>query len=208
MKVLVLGAAGKTGSAVVDQAVTEGHDVTAFVHNAGAYTRSDVRVVEGDALNPEQVRSAVAGQDAVIDALGGKTPYKDSTFETTAARIVITAMQTAGVRRLLIVSALGEGDSKANTSFVYEHLLMPTFLRGVVKDKAGMEAEVSASHLDWTIVRPALLTDDDPSGTIRVYEADDSDTAHKISRVDLASFLLRELPLATYSGRAVTVATV
>ena len=208
MKVLVIGAAGKTGAAVVDQAVAAGHDVTAFVHNAATYTRQDVRIAEGDALNPDHVRTALAGQQAVIDTLGGKTPYKESTLETDAARILIAAMAEGSVRRLLVVSALGEGDSKANASFVYEHILMPTFLRGVVKDKAGMEAEVSSSNLDWTIVRAALLTDDEPTGSIRTYAADDGDTAHKITRADLATFLVTELPRDTFSREAVTVANV
>ncbi len=208
MKILVIGATGKTGAAVVEQAVAAGHDVTAFVHNASAYTRQDVRIAEGDALNPTHVAAALAGQQAVINTLGGKTPFKDTTLETDAARILIAAMDQHAVRRLLIVSALGEGDSRANTSFVYEHLLMPTFLRGVVKDKAGMEAEVSTSTLDWTIVRAALLTDDDPTGSIRTFDADDGDTAHKITRGDLATFLVSELPRDTFSRKAVTVANV
>ena len=208
MKILVIGATGKTGAAVVEQAVAAGHDVTAFVHNASAYTRQDVRVAEGDALNPEQVASALAGQQAVIDALGGSTPYAATTLETHAARILIAAMNQHRVRRLLVVSVLGAGDSRANASFVYEHLLMPTFLRGVMPDKAGMEAEVSSSDLDWTLVRAALLTDDEPTGSIRTYDADDGNVAHKIARADLATFLVRELPRDTFSRKAVTVANV
>jgi putative NADH-flavin reductase len=208
MKILVIGAAGKTGAAVVDQAVAAGHTVTAFVHNAETYVRHDVQVAQGDALNPAEVTAALTGQEAVIDTLGGKTPYKESTLETDAARILIAAMQQANVRRLLVVSALGEGQSKANTSFVYEHLLMPTFLRGVLKDKAGMESEVTASNLDWTIVRAALLTDDEPTGSVRTYDADDGDVAHKITRSDLATFLVNELPRDTFSHKSVTVANV
>ena len=208
MKVLVIGATGKTGAAVVEQAVEAGHDVTAFVHNAATYTRQDVRVAEGDALTPAHVSAALAGQQAVIDTLGGKTPYKETTLETDAARILIAAMAEGNVRRLLVVSALGEGDSIANASFVYEHILMPTFLRGVAKDKAGMEAEVSSSSLDWTIVRAALLNDDAPTGSIRTFDANDGDTAHHITRQDLATFLVTELPRDTFSRKAVTVANV
>ena len=208
MKILVIGATGKTGAAVVELAVGAGHDVTAFVHDAGAYLREDVHVAEGDALNPDQVASALVGQEAVIDTLGGSTPYAPTTLETDAARILIAAMNQHGVRRLLVVSALGAGNSRANTSFVYEHLLMPTFLRGVLPDKAGMEAEVSSSDLDWTLVRAALLTDDEPSGSIRTYDADDGNIAHKIARGDLAAFLIRELPRNTFSRKAVSIANV
>lgn len=206
MKILVIGATGMTGAAVVEQAVAAGHDVTAFVHDAGVYQRNDVRIAEGDALNPEQITAALVGQQAVIDTLGGKTPYAATTLETDAARILVAAMTRQNVRRLLVVSALGEGDSLANTSLVYERLLMPTFLRGVLKDKAGMEAEVSSSDLDWTLVRAALLTDDEPTGSIRTYDADDGNTAHKLTRGDLATFLVRELPRDTFSRKAITIA--
>lgn len=207
MKILVIGAAGKTGAAVVDQALAAGHSITAFVHEADFDHNDAVRVITGDALDPAKISEAVAGQDAVIDTLGGKTPYKETTLERDVAHGIIAAMQQHGVRRLLIVSALGVGDSKANASFVYEHLLLPTFLRGSTKDKAAMEAEVSTSHLDWTIVRPAILTDDDAVGSVRIYTAADADTAHKISRQDVARFLLDELPRNTYFGQTVTIAT-
>jgi putative NADH-flavin reductase len=74
MKVLVIGAAGKSGEALVDEALAAGHKVTAFVRGAAQYKKANVRVVAGDALDAAAVDAAVAGQDAVIDALGGKTP--------------------------------------------------------------------------------------------------------------------------------------
>ena len=77
MNVLVIGAAGKTGSAVVEQALTAGHQVTAFVHQKEGYDAPEnVRVVEGDATDPATVAAAVAGQDAVLDTIGAKHPTK------------------------------------------------------------------------------------------------------------------------------------
>ncbi len=207
MKLLVIGAGGKTGMAVVDQAVRRGLDVTALVHT---YTSmpDGVHVVEGDATDAATVDAALAGQNAVIDTIGGATPYKETSLEATAARVLIAGMQRLGLRRLIAISALGVGDSKHNTSFVYDHLLMPTLLRGALPDKARMEAEITASPLDWTIVRPALLTDDEPIGSVRLYNPADGDTAHKIARDDLATFLLDQLTTDLHVGKAVTVATV
>ncbi len=85
MKVLVIGAAGKTGMAVVEQAVAAGHQVTAFVRNADEYKVSNVRVVEGDATDSAVMDEAVIGQDAVLDTIGGKAPYKATTLESSAA---------------------------------------------------------------------------------------------------------------------------
>ncbi len=207
MKLLVIGAAGKTGMAVIDLACARGLEITALIHSY-APMPDGVKVIEGDAADPAILDSAIAGQDAVIDTIGNQVPYKESTLETRTAEAILASMERHNVRRFIVVSALGVGDSKANTSFVYDHLLMPTFLRGTMKDKAGMEREVSSSRLDWTIVRPALLTDDDPAGVTKLYDPADGDVAHKISRDDLAQFLLDQLSSDLHIRKAVNIATV
>ena len=207
MKVLVIGAAGKSGVALVQQALVEGHEVTAFVHDPSEYHQTGVHVIAGDVLDAAKVDEAVAGQDAVLDALGGKTPFKETTLETNAARYVVNAMRKHGVRRLVVISVMGEGESRESAGFFYEHLLMPTFLRGAMKDKAGMEAEVEASDLDWVLVRPPMLTDGEAIGNVKVVSAGSGEKVHKISRADLAAFMLHQLTGNEYLRQAVTVAT-
>lgn len=129
MKVLVIGAAGKSGEALVNEALAAGHRVMAFVRGAAQYKKANVRVVAGDVLDAAAVDVAVAGQDAVIDALGGKTPWKVTTMETSAAHNIVDAMQRHGVRRLLKISVVGAGESVKNAGFFNEHVLMRTFLR-------------------------------------------------------------------------------
>lgn len=205
MKVLVLGAAGKTGSAVVQQALAAGHEVTAFVQKADEYQQEGARVVEGDATNSATMEQAVAGQDAVLDAVGGKTPYKTTTLEETVARNIISSMQRNGVRRLVVTSMVGEGDSKANAT-VWERLLVSTFLRGADKDKAAMESAVQASDLDWVILRPAILSDDAATGDVKVFESVTGEKAHKITRADLATFMVGQIRNNEYLKQAVTIA--
>lgn len=205
MKVLVIGAAGKTGRAVVEQAVAAGHQVTAFVHSADEYNAPGVRIIEGDATDGGEMDAAVLGQDAVLDTIGGKTPYKATTLESSAAATIITSMQRNGVRRLVVTSMLGVGDSEANAPF-YERLLVSTFLRGADKDKAAMEAAVESSGLDWVILRPAVLTDDPTTGNVRVFGIDTDEKAHKITRADLASFMIAQLSSDGYLHQAVTIA--
>ena len=203
MNVLVFGAAGKTGNLVVERARAAGHTVTAFVHNPD-YHKLSVRVVKGDAGNPTDVRQAVAGQDAVIDTIGGKTPYKTTDLEATAARNIVTAMQAERVRRLLVVSMMGIGDSARQAPFWYGHLLMPTFLRGATPDKTNMEATITGSDIDYTIARPPILTDDPGKGSYTVIPAPEK--AHKITRADLAQFLVDQLTADTHRNQAVVVA--
>lgn len=204
MKVTVFGAGGRTGRLVVERAVKAGHTVTAFVHNDHDFQRQDLRVIAGDVTNPEAVRSALGGQDAAIFAIGSHRAYETTDMETRAARTIVDAMQAQGVRRLIVISMLGVGDSKKQAPFWYERLLLPTYLRGAAKDKAGMESNVSASGLDFVIVRPPVLTSSEATGTTTVLEGDT--TAHKITRADLAQFLVDQLRSDTYLGRIVTVA--
>ncbi len=206
MKVLVIGAAGKTGRAVVEQAVAAGHQVTAFVRQAKEYQGpAEVRVVEGDAADGGAMDAAVLGQDAVVDTIGGKTPYKATTLESSAAHTIIAAMQRQGVRRLVVTSMLGVGESTANAP-IYERLLVATFLRGADQDKALMESAVEASGLDWVILRPAILTDDPAAGNVRVFTPETGEKAHKITRADLAGFMVAQLTTDEHLHQAVAIA--
>jgi len=98
---------------------------------------------------------------------------------------------------------MGVGESKEQAPFWYEHLLMPTFLRGTVEDKTAMEAEVRGAGVPFVLVRPPLLTDDAPTGQFRVLS--EQATGHKISRADLAEFLVTQVEGELYVGQAVTV---
>lgn len=205
MKLLVIGAGGEMGEAVVEQALAAGHQVTAFVHSPQEYHRTDVRILAGDARDRDTMLQAVQGQDAVLDTLGSHNPFLATTLETDTASNVINAMQQTGVRRLLVVSTIGEGDSEANVHGYYKYLFMNTILRGVMKDKAGMEAVVDHSALDWTIVRPAGLTNGDPKG-IRIVAPETGEKVRFITRADVAHFLIAQLTSTEHVHKAVGIA--
>lgn len=204
MKVLVVGAAGKTGQAVVDRALEHGHEVTAFVHRAEGYDVQHVQVRAGDATDVAAVGAAVSGQDAVIDTVGGKTPYKHTTLEAGVAAAILAAMQRHDVRRLIVTSSVGVGESSANMPF-YVRILQATFLRGAQADKTAMEAAVRDSDLDWVITRPAVLTDKPATGDVRVLPLGSRARADSLTRTDLAAFLVAQLASDTYLRQAVTL---
>ena len=205
MKVLVFGANGKTGRTVAERAVAAGHEVTAFVRSSEQSEASNVKLAHGDATSRADVDAAMQGQEAVIDTIGGKTPYKDTDLEASAAATIIASMRANGVRRLIATSMLGVGDSKENAP-LYARLLVSTFLRGADKDKAAMEAEVAASGLDWTILRPAILTDDEATGEIQVVPEGTDEKAHKITRADLAEFMVQQLSASNYLQQSIVIA--
>ena len=209
MNVLVIGAAGKTGRLTVERAVAAGHTVTAFVRDAAKYPAPPgVKVAAGDATDPVALTSAMAGQDAVIDTVGGKKPWKHSELERTVARAVLTAMRQHGTRRLIVVSAYGVGDSIAQVGFVVRHLVLPTFLRGSTADKAAMEAVVRTAHSvggpDYVLVRPAVLSDRPPTGHVNIFEGEQ--TAHKVTRADVATFIVEQMTTDAHLNRTVTIA--
>lgn len=206
MKVLVVGAAGKSGRAVVEQAAAAGHDVTAFVHKTEGYSPgANVRVIEGDARDRPAMDSAMLGQDAVIDTIGGKLSFKATTLEASAAATIVASMQSNGVRRLVAISMIGEGESEANTNW-YQRLFLSTLLRSERKDKAAMATIVDASGLDWIIVRPPFLNDDPGTGNIHVVSAETGEIAHKLARADLAAFMVAQLSSDEHLRKAVAVA--
>ena len=215
MKVLVIGAGGKTGKLVVEKALAAGHLVTALLHSdptddqhkddkkKEAALPPQVQLFHGDVRNPTKLGQALEGQEAVIDCIGGTKPFLTTDRETAAAKVVIDGMKRNGVKRLIVTSALGEGSSIAQTGFFYEHLLMPVFLRGIVEDKKNMEAEVEHSGLDFTIVRPSILTDGEEMGKTHVVVG--GETAHKVPRAGVAEFLVEQLTSGAYLGQAVTI---
>ena len=208
MKILVVGAAGKTGRLVVDRALAAGHQVVALVHSPEDEEKhplpSGAEVIHGDVQNPTRLEHAMQGCTAVIDTLGGKTPWKATELEANAAKVVLEVMARVGAKRLIVISVVGAGTSKDQAPWAYEHILMPTYLRGAVKDKDAMEAEVSHSNVEWVLVRPPVLNDHEPTGSVRVVPT--GEIAHKITRADLAQFLVDQLTSNQYLGQAVTVA--
>ena len=203
MKVLVFGAAGKTGSLVVKKALAAGHEVSVFVREGFHGANADIHVITGDAKDAAEVRGALGGQDAVIDTIGGDAPYKSTDLESTAARNIVDGMQAGGAKRLVVVSMMGVGDSKEQAPFWYEHILLPLFLSGADKDKTGMEAEVKSSGLEFVIARPPLLLDEPATQQVKVLKV--AEKGHKITREDLAQFLVDQLGATEWLGQAVTV---
>lgn len=203
MRVLVLGATGKTGRLVVDRALAKSHEVTVLVRDPSKFRTKGARVLAGDATKSDDVMNAVRGQDAVIDTIGGTTPYKTTRLETTSVRNIIDAMRAEGARRLIVISMMGLGESRAQAPFWYKHLLMPTFLHGSTKDKTTMEEAVRSSGLDYVIARPPILKNGPPTGGVTVLSS--GAIGHAITRADLANFLVDQLEVNDNLGRAVTV---
>ena len=199
MRIVVFGATGGTGRQVVQQALAAGHEVTAVIRRSGALAAQQrLRVVVGALDDIDVVEDAVHGQDAVISALG--TDRKGpTTICTDAIGVIIKAMRTQHVARLLVVSAYGAAETHDRS--LYSKLLWA--LKGdSMRDKETMEALVRGSEVDWTIVRPSALTNGSPTGTYRTGTDLRIGLRSRISRADVGDFLLRETASPAFTGLA------
>ena len=194
MKIAVFGASGGTGRELVQQALAAGHTVTAFVRDPGnlEIAHDQLRVVKGDVSDATAVAQAVAGQDAVLSALGPSKP--DFNAMTAGARNILAAMQRHGVKRLLTLTGAGVPDPNDRPK-LFNHVI--TFLLkrispGVLEDALRHVAQVRASDTDWTIVRVGRLNDGPRTGNVRVGWVGTGPKPF-ISRADAASFMLQEL---------------
>lgn len=192
MDLLVIGAAGRTGRLIVDQALSSGHRVTAFVRRPEAIDRDRERlsVVTGDVLDAASVSAAVAGKDAVASALGVKGRGPTTVFSAGMANI-LTAMGRHGVRRVVAISTAGldSGVQMPLPQRLVATQIVARLLRNLYREQAQMEAELAASDTDWTIVRASLLTDRPATGNYRVAVGGTLSKPERIGRADLAAYL-------------------
>ena len=204
MKLVIFGATGGTGLELVKQALERGCAVTAFVRNPAplADNGDGLTIITGDIYDKAAVARCLQGQDAVVCALGARDLQK-TTIRTTGTVNIINGMKQAGVNRLLVVSAMGIGDSW-HTLSLFNKLFFATLLRNARTDHEAQETAVKASGLDWTIVRPSGLVDTPGTGVYRVGENIRAKTS-KIPRADVADLILNELTEGALIHKAVTI---
>lgn len=195
MKVLVLGAAGRTGRHVVAEAQRQGHDVVAFVRSAESGETLGAPYAVGDVTRRDTLTRALEGRDSVIDVVGlpGPVLFSRVTLFSESTATVIQAMQASeDARRLIVMTGMGAGDSKGHNGFLVDTLIFPLLARRIYEDKDRQEDLVRASGLDWTLVRPAMLTDAS-GGPVRATTDLRGVHGGKISRADVARFLVDQL---------------
>ena len=154
MKLVIFGATGSIGRQLVEQALAQGHVVTALARNPVKLNlkHPNLKVVQGDVMDLASVEKAVQGQEAVLCALGAG---RKGTIRSEGTRHIVRAMEKAGIRRFICQTTLGVGDSQGNLNFFWKYLMFGLILREAFADHVNQEKYIKQSRLDWTIVRPA-----------------------------------------------------
>lgn len=198
MNILIIGSTGTMGRELVKQALASGHDVTAFARDPSKIESTDQRlkVAQGDVMDKATLERALPGQDAVLCALGagGRGGVRAA-----GTRNLIEAMRKCGVQRLICLSSLGVGESRANLNFLWKYLMFGLLLRAAYADHVEQERIVRDGDLDWTLVRPGAYTDGERTGNYRHgFPTSATGLKLKIARADVADFMLNQLGNDSY----------
>jgi putative NADH-flavin reductase len=208
VKLLILGATGGTGKQLVAQALEAGHSVTAFVRSPEKISsRHDrLRLIKGDVLDDGvALAEAMRGQDAVVSALGRGLSFKSEHLIQRSVPAILSAMHTHGIQRLVFTSAIGVGETVHYVP-LFPRLMARFPLRNIYADKAIGDDLIRRSTLAWTLVQPAMLTDGPLTRTYRSGERLEMRGIPKISKADVAHFILTEVERGAYVRKTVLLA--
>lgn len=211
MKITIFGASGATGKNVVEQALAQGNEVTAFVRNP---EKMDIKndkltVTQGDVTKAQEVENAVAAVDGVVVALGASPDMQADIVMEEGTRNIIDAMKKHGVKRIIVQSSYPMSGSPEGVAFLKQMGMgdeQIAMVQPVLDDKAKQEEAIRDSGLAYTIVRPLMLNDDPKTGKYRVGENLVIKVGDAISRADVADFMLKDLTENKFIGKTVTLA--
>ncbi|KQX59200.1 MULTISPECIES: SDR family oxidoreductase [unclassified Streptomyces] len=193
MKLTVFGATGGIGQEIVRQALASGHEVTAVVRDPARLTATGERltVLRADLSDPEALRGAVAGRDAVLSGLGARS-RADAGVAARLTRSVLAAMEVERTRRLLVVSAAPLGPVPDGQGVLDRAVLtvVNNVLKDIYADLRVMESDLAASGADWTSVRPPKLTDKPVTGRYRTVVGGNPPRGRSLARADVAHAML------------------
>ena len=201
MRIALSGATGGTGHQVLVQALEAGHRVKALARDPSELSaREGLPVVQGDVLDQAAGIACVEDTDAVACVLGTRPGTKGEPVEARGTERVLAAMGEQGVRRLVVVSSMGVGDSREQIPWFFR-IVMNLTLKRIFQAKEEQERLIMASDRDWTIIRPSGLTDGPYTGSYR-HGRDKTVKGNRIARADVADFVLEQLDDQTYLKQA------
>ena len=208
MKVIIFGATGFSGQAILAEAIKQGHEVTVLVRDSSKVkiNHKNLRIVEGNVLDSQKVAFVIQNQEAVIQCLGvgGKGDGKPTTFISDATKIIVDEMKKQNIKRLIALSNVGAGNSIAFQPWFFTKIILTYFmkwLKVIIDDKNRMEPIIMNSNLNWTIVRCPNIVDKPPKGKYNA-TLDGKGLKLSITLDDLSKFMVGQLKETTFNKQA------
>jgi putative NADH-flavin reductase len=201
MNIAIIGSTRGIGLALVSAALSDGHTVTALARNPDLMPLRDerLRVVAGDAEDPVAVSKVVEGQDVVCSCLGTRKLFQAISLFSRAAENLSKALKPQQL--LIAVTGIGTGDSRGHGSALYDHFFLPVILGRMYADKEREEAIIKKSVGRWIIVRPGFLNDGPRTGRYRALTNLQGIQGGRISRADVADFVLSQAKDPQFIGQ-------
>jgi len=211
MKIAIFGASGATGLLLTKRCLARGHTVTALLRAPESFPmRSAVNVIQGSAFDSAAVAQTIEGAEVVLSALGARSLGREEVLERAVPQIV-AAMQQKGVRRIIVLGSAGAKPGALDKQpawrrWIVEHLVSRTLLKWPVASQRAQYAALSASGLDWTMALPPMLTNTRGHGKWRLDPDALPPNAIRISREDVADFMMQQIDNPQWIKQAVYIA--
>ncbi|MBK7741769.1 MAG: SDR family oxidoreductase [Saprospiraceae bacterium] len=207
MKIVVFGASGPTGQEVVKQALKQDIEVTAIVRQPEKFNIKDSKLdlVQGDVFVSSSYEEALFGKDVVISCLGIGRSFRATTIYSKGGKNIISAMRKAGVKKFICLTSAGLEDNDPSFEFIYKLIFKP-LLKKPYSDMKLLESYLqSVTDINWIAVRPSQLTNSPMTGGYRVSPLFTPHGGSRISRADLAHFILKQLYSDEWHGKTPTI---
>lgn len=211
MKVVIFGATGFSGKAILKKTLSQQHQVTVLVRNKSTILIHDknLTIVEGNVMDKHTVSEVLKNSDAVIQCLGvsGKGNGKPTTFISDATKIIVEEMEKQQIKKLIAMSNVGAGNSVSFQPWIFTKFILPYFmkwLKVLIDDKNRMEPIIMNSELDCTIVRCPNIVDKTPKGNVYA-TLDGKGLKLAVTLVDMAEFIVQQLIDTSYSKQAPSI---
>jgi putative NADH-flavin reductase len=201
MKIAVIGATRGIGLAMAQAALADGHEVTALARIPGRMPMSDprLRIVAGEAEDPDAIAKVVEGQDVICDCLGTTRVMQTITLFSRCAENLARALKPEQL--LMAVTGIGAGDSRGHGGFLYDCVFQPVVLRRIYADKDRQERIIMKNLTRWLIIRPGFLSNGARTGHYRALTNLRGIHGGRISRADVADFMLSQATSPQFIGQ-------
>ncbi|MBI5673869.1 MAG: NAD(P)H-binding protein [Nitrospirae bacterium] len=202
MKISIIGASAGIGLEVTRLALQKEHEVSTLSRRVVPLPdHQKLRRVQGSATNPNHVRAAVEGADAILVTIGTKSPLATTMFSDSARILLQTIREMGSSPTLIVLTGFGAGDSWGYNSIPMK-VLFTLFLKRAYADKSEQERLIAGGYPRWEIVRPGRLTNGTMTGHYRVLDSlVEGMRVGAISRADVAHFMVAQAENPTYLGK-------
>ncbi len=203
MKILIIGASRGIGKALMEEALKDGHKVRVLARHPNRLESTDSRLdlVQGDVRDLQSVKEAAQDMEIVCSCIGVPITFKAVDLFSVAAANLVKVVGQQPTLKLIAVTGIGAGDSKGHGGFLYDRIFKPLFLKSIYEDKDREEEIIATGDIDWLIVRPAGLTNGPRTGNYRIINDLEGTTAKRISRRDVADFILCQAAQPSHFGK-------